>query len=74
MVEGSCGVSVINFASDDLGMVSCLFVEKYVPHTLRDGKKDEFLALEQDNMSVATYVAKFHALSIYATQLLRIEE
>ncbi|KAF3642521.1 hypothetical protein FXO38_21059 [Capsicum annuum] len=36
--------------------------------------KDEFLALEQGEMSVSAYEAKFHALSYYATQLLTFEE
>lgn len=44
-----------------------LFLEKYVPRALRDHKKDEFIALEQGNMSVAAYEANFHALSRYAT-------
>ncbi|KAH0743076.1 hypothetical protein KY290_031069 [Solanum tuberosum] len=48
--------------------------EKYVPRTLRDHKKDEFMALEQGGMSVAAYEAKFHALSRYATQLVTTEE
>ncbi|KAH0743175.1 hypothetical protein KY290_031168 [Solanum tuberosum] len=42
--------------------------------TLRDHKKDEFIALEQGGMSVAAYEAKFHALSRYATQLVTTEE
>jgi len=51
-----------------------LFLEKYVPRTLRDRKKDEFMALEQGGMSVAAYEAKFHALSRYDTQLMTTEE
>lgn len=31
-----------------------LFLEKYVPRTLRDRKKDEFMALEQGGMTVAS--------------------
>ena len=46
---------------------SSLFMEKYIPRTLRDGKKHEFLSLEQGRMSVTTYEAKFRALSRYAT-------
>ena len=49
--------------------VSSLFMEKYIPQTLRDRRRDEFLSLEQGRMSVASYEAKFHALSRYATQL-----
>ena len=48
---------------------SSLFMEKYIPLTLRDRKRDEFLSLEQGRMSVNAYEAKFRALSIYATQL-----
>ena len=48
---------------------SSLFMEKYIPQTLRDRKRDEFLSLEQGRMSVNAYEAKFHALSRYATQL-----
>ncbi|WMV44926.1 hypothetical protein MTR67_038311 [Solanum verrucosum] len=49
-------------------------LEKYVPRTLRDCKKDEFMSLEQYGITVATFEAKFHALSRYATQLATIEE
>ena len=48
---------------------SSLFMEKYIPRTLRDRKRDEFLSLEQCRMSVNAYEAKFRALSRYATQL-----
>ena len=48
---------------------SSLFMEKYIPRTLRDRKRDEFLSLDQGRMSVTAYVAKFRALSRYATQL-----
>ena len=48
---------------------SSLFMEKYIPRTLRDRKRDEFLSLEQGRMSVNAYEARFRALSIYATQL-----
>ena len=46
-----------------------LFMEKYIPQTLRDRRRDEFLSLEQGRMSVTAYKDKFHALSRYATQL-----
>ncbi|WMV33179.1 hypothetical protein MTR67_026564 [Solanum verrucosum] len=42
-----------------------LFLETYVPQTLRDRKKDDFMALEQVRMIVAAYESKFHALSRY---------
>ena len=48
---------------------SSLFMEKYIPRTLRDSRRDEFLSLEQGRMSVTAYEAKFHALSRHATQL-----
>ena len=48
---------------------SNLLMEKYIPRTLRDRKRDEFLSLEQGRMSVNAYEAKFRALSWYATQL-----
>ena len=48
---------------------SSLFMEKYIPRTLRDRKRDEFLSLDKGSMSVTTYEAKFLALSRYATQL-----
>ena len=48
---------------------SSLFMDKYIPRTLKDRKRDEFLSLEQGRMSVTAYEAKFRALSQYATQL-----
>ena len=48
---------------------SSLFMEKYIPRTLRGRKRDEFLSLEQGRMSVTAYEAMFRALSRYATQL-----
>ena len=48
---------------------SSLFMEKYIPRTLRDRKRDEFLSLEQGRMSINAYEAKFCLLSRYATQL-----
>ena len=44
-------------------------MEKYIPRTLRDRRRDEFLGLEQRRMSVTAYEAKFHALCRYDTQL-----
>ena len=48
---------------------SSLFMEKYIPRTLRDRRREEFLSLEQGRMSVTAYEAKFRALSRYATRL-----
>ncbi|WMV37146.1 hypothetical protein MTR67_030531 [Solanum verrucosum] len=51
-----------------------LLLEKYVPRTLRDRKKDEFMALEQGGMFVAAYEVMFHALFRYAMKLVTTEE
>ena len=48
---------------------SCLFMEKYIPRTLRDRRRDEFLSLEQGRMPITPYEDKFRALSRYATQI-----
>ncbi|XP_055835216.1 uncharacterized protein LOC129903694 [Solanum dulcamara] len=48
--------------------------EKYVPCSLRDRNKDDFMALEQGGLLVAAYEAKFYALSRYATQLITTKE
>lgn len=40
---------------------------------LFDTKREKFLALEQGNMTITTYKAKFHTLSIFATQILDIQ-
>ena len=48
---------------------SSLYMEKYIPRTLRDMRRDEFQILEQDRISVTAYKARFRALSRYATQL-----
>ena len=45
-----------------------------MPRTLGDHKKDEFMALEQGGISVASYEAKFHSLFKYVTQLVNTEE
>lgn len=42
--------------------------------TLRDGKRDEFMTLEQDGMIVDAYEANFHAISRYSTQLVTLED
>ncbi|XP_069145451.1 uncharacterized protein [Solanum lycopersicum] len=42
---------------------SRLFMEKYIPRTLRDRRRDEFLSLDQGRMYVAAYEAKFRAPS-----------
>ena len=42
---------------------SSLFIEKFIPRTLRDRRRDDFLRIEQGRMSVSAYEAKFRALS-----------
>ena len=41
---------------------SSLFMEKYIPRTLRDKRRDEFLILEKGRMTITAYEAKFRAL------------
>ncbi|XP_059295504.1 uncharacterized protein LOC132048836 [Lycium ferocissimum] len=50
-----------------------VFLDKYVPRTLRDRRKDEFSTIGQGNSSVAVYESRFHSLSRYALQLLPTE-
>lgn len=50
-----------------------LLLEKYVPHTPNNNKKDEFWALDQVNIFIKAYNTKFNILSQYATQLLGID-
>ena len=42
-----------------------VFLEKYVPRTLRDRKKDDFIALEQGCIVMAACEAKSHAFFIF---------
>lgn len=42
-------------------MLHALTVEKYVSQTIRDHKKDYFMALKQGTICVATLEAKFYA-------------
>ncbi|XP_069146929.1 uncharacterized protein [Solanum lycopersicum] len=57
-VECQPAQALLNWAS-----FSSLFMEKYIPQTLRDRRRDEFLILDQGRMSVTVYEAKFRALS-----------
>ena len=41
------------------------FLEKYFPESARIEKEQEFLRLQQGNMTVAEYAAKFESLSRY---------
>ncbi|XP_060189858.1 uncharacterized protein LOC132618873 [Lycium barbarum] len=50
-----------------------VFLDKYVPRTLRDRKKNEFPTIDQGNSSVAVYESRFHSLYQYAIQLLPTE-
>ena len=74
MVENLCGMHIFSCSPTYLDQFHALFLEKYVPQTLRYCKKDEFIALEQGGMFVASYWDKFHVLSRYAMQLVTIEE
>ena len=51
-----------------------LLLEKYMPRTVRDHKKDNFMALEQCGKSMIACEAKFHALSRYVTLLVTIKK
>lgn len=51
-----------------------MFLEKYVPWSFCDCKKDEFSVLAHGDILVAAYAAKFHMLSHYATQMLTSKE
>ncbi|XP_059284831.1 uncharacterized protein LOC132038125 [Lycium ferocissimum] len=39
-----------------------IFLEKYVPHTFRDRRSNEFSNIEQGNSSVAAFEFRFHSL------------
>lgn len=63
MIESLYGMQIMYITSTD-----ALFFEKYMPRTLRDPKKDEFLDFEQGSISITSYEAKYHSISRYATQ------
>ncbi|XP_058099785.1 uncharacterized protein LOC131244151 [Magnolia sinica] len=50
------------------------FLEKYFPRSCRSAKIAQFLKLEQGNMTVAQYEAKFEELSQYMPKALKDEE
>ena len=50
------------------------FYEKYFPDNVRRQKAGEFIRLEQGEMTVAQYEAKFTELSRFAPQLISTEE
>ena len=68
-VECQPAQALLNWAS-----FSSLFMEKYIPRTLRDRRRDEFLSLEQGRMTVTAYEAKFRAFSRYATQFATVHK
>ena len=47
-----------------------LFLDKYFYSTLRDQKEVEFLSLQQGNMTISEYVAKFENLARFSNNLL----
>lgn len=73
-MKSLCRMLIASLASNHLGSVQFLTLEKYVPRTLRDRKKDVFMATEQRGMIVADYEAMFHALSRYVMQLVTTNE
>lgn len=74
MLEILYRMQIFNFTSLTWTRFHALFLEKYMPRTFRDSKKDEFLAFEERGMTMAAYEAKFHALSRYSTQLVNLED
>ena len=50
------------------------FYKKYFPDSVRRQKVGEFVRLEQEDMTVAQYEAKFIELSRFAPQLIATEE
>ena len=55
------------FCVHSLGFSSMPYFWRSMSRTLRDRKKDNFMALEQSGMIVVAYDVKFHALSRDAT-------
>jgi len=53
--------------SDDVSWEDFLaeFNQQYFPQHLRDRKREQFLALEQRDMTLAAYISWFHALERY---------
>ena len=51
-----------------------VFNEKYFPNSLREQNAAEFLTLEQRNMTVAEYEAKFTSLGRFSMYVINIEE
>ena len=74
MVEGVCWISVTDFTFIDLGTISYFVLWEVYTLVSPWLKKNVFLALEQGDILVAAYEAKFHALSHHSTQLLTTEE
>lgn len=66
MVENLCVMQIIGLPPLTQTRFHALFLEKYVPRTLRDHKKDKFMNLEHGCMFMAAYEAKFYSLSSYA--------
>lgn len=74
MVQSLYGVQIFYITSTYVDLIHALFLEIYVPWTLRYLKKDEFMTLEQGGTCMPAYEAKFYTLSIYAMQLVNMEE
>lgn len=54
MVEGIHRVSSCRFSYINLHSILLSFLEKYICHTLRDNKKDEFTNPDQGSMTYET--------------------
>jgi len=64
--------SAVVFAGrDDVSWEDFLgeFNEQYFPEHVRDGKREEFMSLEQGEMSLAVYTRKFNALERYCPEI-----
>lgn len=67
MVEVLSGVSVSEISSIDMDSISHFVSWEICATHLVWLKKDDFLALEQGNIIVASYKAKFYTFSRYFT-------
>uniref|UniRef100_M1BMB4 'chromo' domain containing protein n=1 Tax=Solanum tuberosum TaxID=4113 RepID=M1BMB4_SOLTU len=67
-------MQITSLTPTHLDVVTCFVSREVCAPDFEGSQKDEFMALEQGGMTVASYEAKFHALSRYATQLVTTEE
>jgi hypothetical protein len=50
------------------------FLQQYFPKILIDAKAQEFMALTQDNMTIAQYAGRFNELACFALYMVTDEE